>query len=166
MTGCQDKNTFAEVEEFKAQVKLEEQNINLVQKVFEEINNNRNLKVYDEVCDPEYSFYSPSISTDPLSLAEVKGFAEMVLKAFPDANYTIKKIFADVDHVIVWNVFKGTHEGEFQGIPPTGNKIKTSSIIMFHIQNGKIIEEREEYDLLGVMTQLGMELSMKNSVEK
>lgn len=38
----------------------------------------------------------------------------MLLKAFPDANDDMNKIFADINHVIARNTFKGTHEGEFR----------------------------------------------------
>jgi predicted ester cyclase len=60
--------------------------------------------------------------------------------------------------VITRNIFRGTHKGTFGGIPPTGNRIELCSIIIARIKNGKIIEEREEYDVLGMMQQLGMEL--------
>ncbi len=47
------------------------------------------------------------------------------------------------------------------GIPATGNKIEGSNIILMRIENGKIVEEREEADMLGLMMQLGMELKPK-----
>ena len=160
LVSCQDKEAKVAIEKYRAQAMLEEQNINLVQTLFEEINNNRNLKVYDELCDPDYRFYSPSNNPDPLSLEEVKSHAEMILKAFPDVNYTVKEILADRDHVIVWNMFNGTHQAEYQGIPASGNKIQVSSILIFRIQNGKIIEEREEADMLGALLQMGTKLQM------
>jgi predicted ester cyclase len=160
LVSCQDKEAKEELEKYRDQASLEKKNINLVRTLFEEINNNRNLQVYDELCTPDYRFYSPSTNPDPLSLEEVKSFAEMVLKAFPDANYIVKEIFADRDHVIVWNVFNGTHQAEYQGILASGNKIQVSSILIFRIQNGKIIEEREEADMLGALLQMGTELQM------
>jgi len=56
---------------------------------------------------------------------------------------------------------RGTHQGEFQGIPATGNKVEISGIIISRIENGKIVEEREDWDLLGFMQQLGLELKPK-----
>jgi len=56
---------------------------------------------------------------------------------------------------------RGTHEGEWQGIPPTGNKVETSAIFITRIVNGKIVEHREEDNSLGFMMQLGMELVPK-----
>jgi steroid delta-isomerase-like uncharacterized protein len=96
-----------------------------------------------------------------MSREETIEFIKMVFMAFPDVNWNVKELSAIGDRVIVWNIVTGTHEGEFQGIPGTGNKIEVSSILMLRIRNGKIIEEREEADMLGLMQQLGMELKPK-----
>ena len=56
---------------------------------------------------------------------------------------------------------RGTHQGEFAGIPATGNKLGTSGILIFRIENGKVAEIREEFDSVGFMQQLGMELKPK-----
>ena len=47
------------------------------------------------------------------------------------------------------------------GIPATGNKVEFGAIIIYTIENGKIIEMREEGDILGLFMQLGMELTPK-----
>jgi predicted ester cyclase len=47
------------------------------------------------------------------------------------------------------------------GIPATGNRIEVSGLIISLIKNGKFVEDREETDILGMMTQLGMELKPK-----
>ncbi len=47
------------------------------------------------------------------------------------------------------------------GIPATGNKYETSEISISRIENGKIVEQREELDKLGLYQQLGMELKPK-----
>jgi predicted ester cyclase len=52
----------------------------------------------------------------------------------------------------------GTHQGEFLGFPPTGNKLKGTGILVFCIKNGKVVELREEFDSVGLLQQLGMEL--------
>ena len=158
--ACQDKEAMAELEAMKAQTEVEEQNKELVKRYIEEINKG-NAEVFQELCAPEYAFYNPSNSPKPMSREETIEFHKMVVRAFPDVNWSIKELFAIGDMVIVWNIVTGTHEGEFQGIPATGNKIEASSILMLRIQNGKIVEEREEADFLGMMMQLGMELKPK-----
>jgi steroid delta-isomerase-like uncharacterized protein len=160
--GCQDKEAMAELEEYRAQAEVEEQNKELVKRTIDELNKG-NTEIYKELCAPEYKLYSPSFSPNPMSLEEVMEYLKIVIKAFPDANWGIEELFAAGDRVILWNIFSGTHEGEFQGIPPTGNKVEVSSIIILRIQNGKIVEEREEADMLGAMMQIGMELKPKET---
>ena len=65
------------------------------------------------------------------------------------------------DKVIVRLIDRGTHQGEFVGIPGTGNKIEFGVIAIFHIEDGKIVEVREEIDFLGLYMQLGYELKPK-----
>ncbi|NIM58991.1 MAG: ester cyclase [Candidatus Aminicenantes bacterium] len=162
--GCQGKELNAELEEFKAQAELEGQNKELVKRIVEELNKG-NIEIFGELYAPDYGFYSPSNSPKPMSLEELIEFLKMILKAFPDANWSIEELFAEGDRVIVRFIFAGTHEGEFQGIPATGNKVDLSSIIIFRIKNGKVIEEREDANMLGVMMQLGMELKPKEKKE-
>ena len=85
----------------------------------------------------------------------------MLQNGFPDFAYSIEELIAEDDIVMSRFIFRGTHEGEFQGIPATGNKIEVSSILMIRIQNGKIVEFKEELDQLGMMMQLGFELKPK-----
>jgi predicted ester cyclase len=50
---------------------------------------------------------------------------------------------------------RGTHEGEFQGIPPTGRQVAATGVGIGRIQDGRIAEAWAAYDALGVMQQLG-----------
>lgn len=160
MVGCQDKAAMAELEEFRAQAAVEEQNIELVKRYIDELGKG-NAAIFEDLCAPEYSFYNPSDTPEPLSREDMMEFLKMIFAAFPDINWEIKKILAVEDRVIVWNVVTGTHEGEYMGIPATGNKVLVSSILMLRFQDGKIVEEREEANMLGLMQQLGMELKPK-----
>ena len=158
--ACQDKEAMAELEEFRAQAAAEEQNKDMVKHYVDELNKG-NSAIFEELCAPEYAFYNPSDTPEPMSREETMEFHKMIHMAFPDINWDVKELSATGDRVMVWNVVTGTHEGEFMGIPATGNKIDVSSILMLRIQNRKIIEEREEADMLGLMQQLGMELKSK-----
>ena len=52
--------------------------------------------------------------------------------------------------------FRGTHRGEFQGIPPTDKEVAFSSIEINRMVDGKVQEHWFEMDLLGLMGQLGV----------
>ncbi len=160
MLGCQDKAAMAELEKYRAQAKVEEQNKVLVERYFGELKKG-NFDVLNEMNAPEYLFYSPSTNPKPMTREQTIEFIKMIFAAFPDINYRIEKVYVDGDTAIIWYTVTGTHQGEFAGIPATGNKVKVSSILLWSIKDGKIIEEREEADMLGLMMQLGMELKPK-----
>ena len=160
--GCQDKEAMAELEEFRAQAEVEEQNKALVKRMYEAFEKG-DFEAYKEVVAPEYVWYLPSRSTKPISREETIEFGKMLRNAFPDFSYSIEELIAGEDRVISIFIFRGTHEGEFQGIPATGNKIEVSGIMITRIENGKIVEDKEELDQLGMMMQLGMELKPKET---
>ena len=158
--GCQDKEAMAELEEFRAQADVEEQNKALVKCMYEEWNK-RDFEAYKEVVAPEYLWYFPSISTKPMTREQTIEFGKMISIAFPDFSYSIEELFAAGDKVMSLFIFRGTHEGEFEGIPATGNKVEFSGVMISRIENGKIVEDKEEINQLGLMIQLGMELKPK-----
>jgi len=160
MVGCQDKEAMAELEEFRAQAAVEEQNKKVVNRFWEEFNKG-NVEIYQELFSPDYAYYAPSNSPKPMSREEMMEFMKPFFEAFPDSVWSIEDIIAEGDKVVIRFVYRGTQEGEFLGVPVTGNKVEMGGIIIHRIENGRIIEDRDESDMLGFMTQLGMELKPK-----
>jgi predicted ester cyclase len=58
--------------------------------------------------------------------------------------------------VVNRTTFSGTHQGEFQGIAPTGKRITITSISVSRITNGKVVEDWTVLDMLGMLQQLGV----------
>jgi steroid delta-isomerase-like uncharacterized protein len=69
-----------------------------------------------------------------------QGF-EMMRRAFPDLQAHIEDIFAAQDKVAVRLRFRGTHCGEFLGIPATGRTVEYVSHEFYRIADGLIAEE-------------------------
>jgi hypothetical protein len=61
---------------------------------------------------------------------------------------------------------RGPHKAEFQGILATGNTVEASGIGIGPVKDKKIVEAVEDWDALGMMRQLGMELRPKEGMEK
>jgi steroid delta-isomerase-like uncharacterized protein len=76
--------------------------------------------------------------------------------SFPDMRWEIEDMLADGDKVVVRTMMRGTHIGEFFGIPPTGKTVHASGIHVLRIANGKIAEHWGNNDDLGLMQQLGV----------
>jgi len=159
MVGCQDKEAMAELEEFKAQAEVEEQNEQLIRNFFKEIDSG-NWEMFNEILADDAKIYFPSNSPS-MSKEEWINDLNVSLKSFPKWQHSIKDLITKGDKVVVHIVDTTTHEGEFQGIPATGNKVEFGVIIIFRIENGKIVEAIQEADVLGWMMQLGMELKPK-----
>ena len=163
--GCQNKAEKAELEKFRAQAKLEEQNKAIANREWEAWSKG-NFEAFKEVVAPEYIYYMPSGNTKSLSREETIEMGKMVHNGFPDVTFSIEEMFAVGDRVISRYIMRGTHLGEIQGIPATGNKIEISGIMINRIENGKVVEDREDADMLGLMQQLGMELKPKEAEKK
>ena len=63
---------------------------------------------------------------------------------------------AGEDKAAVRWTLRGTHEGEWLGIPPTGRRFEIPGMYMIRIQNGKIVEEWRNADRLAMLQQLGV----------
>jgi predicted ester cyclase len=160
MVGCQDKAAMEELEEFKAHAAIEEQNMEVVRKWLKAADEG-NIEGAMELFAPNFLWYSPSNNPAPMSKEESHEYLVMVLKAFPKWIHKIEEIMAVGDKVITRIIDYTTHEGKFQGIPATGNKLEFSVIVIWTLKDRKIVEMREDADMLGFMTQLGMELKPK-----
>ena len=68
----------------------------------------------------------------------------------------IDDLLADGDKVIYRNTYSGTQKGEMMGIPATGKHVVVRTIGIARISGGKIVEEWENMDELGIMQQLGV----------
>lgn len=158
--SCQDKEAMAELEEFRAQAEIEKQNEALYRGIIEEINKG-NSEYFNEFYSPDSLYYFPSNNPKPLSREESQEFVKGFFQAFPDLNFSIEELYAVEDRVIVRYILRGTHKGDWRGIAATGNKFEISSTFIIRIENGKVVEEREDFDQLGFWQQLGWELKPK-----
>jgi predicted ester cyclase len=64
-------------------------------------------------------------------------------------------MIAEDDKVVARVRMSGTHQGEFLGSAPTGNRVTITGIDILRIAEGKIVERRGNFDNLGMMQQLG-----------
>ncbi|MGH2779047.1 MAG: ester cyclase [Actinomycetota bacterium] len=67
----------------------------------------------------------------------------------------VEQMTADGDTVAVRYSMTGTHRGSFAGIQPTGAAVVSQSMAFYRLNDGKIVEERAQLDMLGILQQLG-----------
>ena len=116
----------------------------------------QDLARFDAIMAPNYVYHAPGVPDLPPGPEGMKQLVSGHLAAFPDLRVTIEDLIAEGDKVVARLTYRGTHQGEFQGIPPTGKTVAMSSIDLVRIAGGKIVEEWESPDNLGLLQQLGI----------
>ena len=159
MVGCQDKAAMAELEAFKTQVALEEQNKEIARELFASIDAG-NFDQLKELFADDFSLKVPGFDepwgTDMLFQAINSHYT-----AFPDWTHVIEDVVAEGEKVAVKLNQNGTHEAEYEGIPATGIEATLPAMHLFTIKNGKVVDWFTVEDYLGLYMQLGMELKPK-----
>ena len=82
-----------------------------------------------------------------------QGF-ELMRSAFPDLEARVDDLVAAEDKVAIRVSFRGTHQGEFQGIPATGRTIHYVSHEFYRLENGLFAEEWICSDMASLFQQL------------
>ena len=132
-----------------------EENRAVFRRYVEEVFNKGNLDLADEVF-ATYVAHQPDGHAEERGPENVKRFVREFREAFPDGHSTVEDQIAEGDRVVTRWRMRGTHEGEFRGIEPTGNKLDITGIGIFRFSDGKVVESWDNFDQLGMMQQLGV----------
>ena len=137
------------------QTPAEKANIAIVRKFFEVGPSKGDLAAADALLHPEFSLHTPLPTPGP-GIPAMNNVITTCRAAFHGLHVTIDDIMADGDKVTARFTARGTHNGEFMGLPPTGKAITMTGIEIFRIKDGKIAELWGEVNLMGLMQQLGI----------
>lgn len=111
--------------------------------------------VLDEILAPGFVDHDPAPDQGP-GVDGLKGFFRTMRAAFPDLRAEAVEIAATDDHVAMRYTLSGTHEGQFQGVAPTGRRFEVSALQLARFENGRCVERWGSTDELGMMKQLGI----------
>ena len=76
------------------------------------------------------------------------------LTGFSNIEFTIPEVIGQGNRLVKhWN-FKGTHTGDFFGMPASGNKLNLSGTTLVTIKDGKIAKEHDFFDMKSMLDQL------------
>jgi steroid delta-isomerase-like uncharacterized protein len=131
-----------------------EQNKAIRRRFDEEIVNKKNLAALESFYAPNYVDHA-AIPGFPPGVEGVKQRHAAFFAAFPDSQIALEDQIAEGDKVATRFTIRGTHTGEFFGIPPTGKAASVTGIDIMRIVDGKIAEYWGQMDMLGLMQQLG-----------
>ena len=126
---------------------------------YEEVINQKQLSILDEIAGQDYSSHNfpPGL---PPGREGLKVFVSVFHAAFPDGQLSVDQMIAEGETVATRLTFRGTHTGEFMGIPPTGKHVSVPALDMARFANGKLVEHWGGPDQMSLLQQLGVLPSM------
>lgn len=120
-----------------------------------DIFNEGNLDLVDEIFALDFVGHDPAMPEDVRGVEGAREFYSAYRSAFPDAEITIEAQLAEGDMVATRWTGRGTHQGELMGVQPSGNRVEVMGNTISRIEGGKIVEEWDIYDALGMMQAIG-----------
>lgn len=101
------------------------------------------------------SVVAHGLAPEPIDLEGLKKFYGALWAAFPDLRISIDDMVGE-DEKVAWRLTaRGTHTGEFRGIPATGKPVTFGAQYIFEFRDGRIIRRWTTLDRLGLLVQLG-----------
>ena len=134
---------------------VEEENKAIARRFVDEVLNKQNLAAADELVAKDF------VELDPLPGQEqgregLKQSLAMFSAAFPNFHWTTEEEAAEGDKHWSRFTWRGTHRGDFLGIPPTGNQVVVNGVVIDRIVEGKMVDSRILMNELSLMQQLGV----------
>jgi steroid delta-isomerase-like uncharacterized protein len=134
----------------------EEENKAHYRRTLEEVFNQGNLALVDDLVAPDFLNHEVPPGMNNRGPESTRQVATILRTAFPDLHFTIEDLVAEGNTVAGRVTMSGTHQGPFQGIPPTGRSFEQAHMHFVRFRDGKAIEHRAVRDDLGMMRQLGV----------
>ena len=87
---------------------------------------------------------------------EVAAYYEETRAAFPDQRNELISLHHADDAVILEAWLRGTHKGNYRGLPPTGRSFEMRFCAIFDFEEDRLVCERVYFDAGTVLRQLGI----------
>ncbi|MGW4288023.1 ester cyclase [Streptomyces sp. NPDC004673] len=107
------------------------------------------LDVADQIFAPDFLLGGRAVGP-----AGPKESVRLRRTAFSGLTVEVKLQVAEGPWVTSWYTTRGTHVGEFAGIAPTGRVISSEGIQLWRVENGRVVEDRNIFDVTRVLAQL------------
>jgi steroid delta-isomerase-like uncharacterized protein len=135
-----------------------EQNKEIVQRIFNEFWRAGKTSVLDQLLATDVTNHE--LSKEPVSGRNAykewaNGFRQVTATGFPDMDIALDTLVAEGDFVAKRWTFRGTHSGDYMGLPASARQVVMAGVTIYRIQGGQVRETWWNYDALGMMQQLG-----------
>lgn len=120
-------------------------------------NENNRIKLLD-LLEPEFKAHIAG-NPNPLTREEYIHAIEMSHSAFSHLHFKIEDMIQEEDKIALRIIQEGKHTGTYQGHEASHSKVSFSGIIILRIVNGKVVEEWQVNDTLGLLRQIGLSVN-------
>jgi predicted ester cyclase len=130
----------------------------LVLKMYDEVWNRGNYEAAADAVHPDFNDHPPTRffdvgRTGPSALIEAgREFRDGI----PEFHDSAELVLVEGERVAYLGQISGHQTSEMFGFPPTGRMMRVWGVNFFRMQDGKIIERWGQFDVLGLMQQLGL----------
>jgi predicted ester cyclase len=119
-----------------------------------EVWNGHDLDAIDDLVSPHY--INHAARTEEYQRGGARRAVQWVLSVFPDHRFHVEDVASDGETVALRGTMTGTHDGELEGIAPTGLRVAVEQSHWFRVADGKVVEHWAVRDDLGMLQQLGV----------
>lgn len=134
---------------------MSESNKTLVREFYTQVWNAHNPAVTGDYYAVDFVDHNPSLPDQPAGAAGAQQVFSTFLAAFPNLQFTIDLQIAEDNLVSTRWTATATNNGSLMGMPPTGRTATVTGIDIFRIAGGKVVERWGNFDMAGLMRQLG-----------
>jgi steroid delta-isomerase-like uncharacterized protein len=133
----------------------DEVNKAVARRLVEEIFNRGDMRAFDELIADTYVNHHMPVPEIPGTKEGFRRLVKATRHAFPDVEVHIEDMVSEGDLVVFHDTADATSEGDFLGVPPTGERLSWTEIHFLRVADSQIVEHWSNFDQLGILRQLG-----------
>jgi len=131
-----------------------DQNKRLVRRYYEQVISTGDVERIGQFISPDYAEMHRNVR-HPIGLEGARRHVLGVRSTYPDLNLTVEQQIAEGEWVVSRVTARGTHEGEWLGMRPTGKRLEFTAVNIDRVVTGRIIEHGGAADLLEPLLESG-----------
>lgn len=134
---------------------MTERNKAAARRLYDELIGQGRFELIDDLVDADFVDHEVLQGFSP-GRDGIRELFTMFREAFSDLQFAVEDMVAEGDRVAARITVRGTHDGPFMGIPPTGNSIAVEAIDFMRFAEGKLVEHWGVTNETSMMQQLGV----------
>lgn len=125
----------------------------IIQRFVQDVFNRQDPRAAADTCSVAFQWHGGPLG-DTRGLAPYQNVLATFFRAFPDLQIEVLDCVAEDDRVMLRFGMRGTHLGEFQGVAPTFRSVSGGGTSTYRLENGRIVEEWWQGDILVLLQQM------------